>query len=159
MPRKNRKRKAREAVEEEQQEEVFSVEKIVSKKVVSGKTQYLLKWRGYDSDENTWEPEENLDCQDLLDEFNRRTAKARDEAAPGSQRNNAAVISAVISAVASTASVTLTPEDKVLQFVEWCECGLCVGGLHRRGYYNSWGGTCSHTKPTLKKNPANLVGF
>ena len=74
MPKKNRKRKAPREVEEEQEDEVFSVEKIVSKKVVGGKTQYLLKWKGYDSDENTWEPEENLDCQDLLEEFNRRTA-------------------------------------------------------------------------------------
>ena len=73
MPKKNRKRKARE-VEEEQNDEIYSVEKIISKKVVNGKTQYLLKWKGYDSDENTWEPEENLDCQDLLEEFNKRTA-------------------------------------------------------------------------------------
>ncbi|CAI8057524.1 Chromobox protein homolog 3, partial [Geodia barretti] len=75
MPKKNRKRKAPREVEEEQ-EEVFSVEKIVSKKIVGGKTLYLLKWKGYDSDENTWEPEENLDCQDLLEEFKRKTATA-----------------------------------------------------------------------------------
>lgn len=70
MGKKNRKRKVREV--EAPEEGVFSVEKIVSKKVVGGKTQYLLKWKGYDSDDNTWEPEENLDCQDLLEDFNRR---------------------------------------------------------------------------------------
>ena len=83
MPKKNRKRKAQREVEEEP-EEVYSVEKIVSKKVVGGKTQYLLKWKGYDSDQNTWEPEENLDCQDLLEEFNRRTVTAAKPAAPSS---------------------------------------------------------------------------
>lgn len=116
MPKKNRKRKAREAVEEEP-EIVFSVEKIVSKKVVGGKTQYMLKWKGYDSDENTWEPEENLDCQDLLEEFNRKTAKARDDASSRTATN-----ASVISTVASTASVTLTHDsDKVIIiiFIAW----------------------------------------
>lgn len=104
MPKKNRKRKAREI--EQQEEEVFSVEKIVSKKVVEGKTQYLLKWKGYDSDENTWEPEENLDCQDLLDEFNKRT-KMRDDA------QTAAASAGSTSVTVSTASITISAEDKV----------------------------------------------
>ena len=98
MPKKNRKRKAR---DEEHEEEVFSVEKIVSKRVVGGKTQYLLKWKGYDSDENTWEPEENLDCQDLLEEFNRKT-RLRDE----SRHQTAATSSP------STAATAFPSEDK-----------------------------------------------
>ena len=77
MPKKSRKRKVREVEEEQGAAEVFSVEKIVSKKVVAGKTQYLLKWKGYDSGENTWEPEENLDCHDLLVDFNKRTAATK----------------------------------------------------------------------------------
>jgi hypothetical protein len=98
MGKKNRKRKAREIDEEQQEEEVFSVEKIVSKRVVGGKTQYLLKWKGYDSDENTWEPEENLDCQDLLEEFNKKAKGGRDTAATVANM--------------ATASVTITADDK-----------------------------------------------
>ncbi|KFD54312.1 hypothetical protein M514_04854 [Trichuris suis] len=47
----------------------YVVERIVDKRLVDGKTQYLLKWQGYPDDENSWEPEENLDCRDLITDF------------------------------------------------------------------------------------------
>jgi len=62
--------------QEDEQDETFQVEKILSSKTVKGKTEYLVKWQGYDDSWNTWEPKENLDnCQTLLSQFKRTNKK------------------------------------------------------------------------------------
>ena len=55
-----------------EEEEEYEVEKVVDKRIHKGKVEYLLKWKGYSSDENTWEAEESLECPELLQEYEKR---------------------------------------------------------------------------------------
>lgn len=51
----------------------FAVESIVDKIVTpDGKVHYLLKWKGYPHSDNTWEPEENLNCPELMEKFEKK---------------------------------------------------------------------------------------
>jgi len=40
--------------------EEYEIEDILGKRMISGKAHYLIKWKDYDTSENTWEPRENL---------------------------------------------------------------------------------------------------
>lgn len=57
-------------------ESLYEVQKIMSKKLVRGKKYYYVKWKGYSSEWDTWEPEENFaQSKDLIEAFEESISK------------------------------------------------------------------------------------
>jgi len=51
-------------------EEEFEVEKISNKRIVREKEKFLVRWKGYTAEEDTWENKENLEnAKELVEEF------------------------------------------------------------------------------------------
>ncbi|KAF3845930.1 hypothetical protein F7725_003008 [Dissostichus mawsoni] len=53
-------------------EQVFDAECILNKRLKKGKLEYLVKWRGWSSKHNSWEPQENILDPRLLAAFNKK---------------------------------------------------------------------------------------
>jgi len=72
------------------EEESFEVEEIRDKrKVIGGGWLYNVKWVGWESDTNTWEPPEHLEaCESKVDDFERKLARKaeRREARRGEEK-------------------------------------------------------------------------
>ncbi|XP_067842196.1 M-phase phosphoprotein 8 [Heptranchias perlo] len=62
--------------ESETEEDVYEVERIVDMKVSEGQVLFRVHWKGYSSEDDTWEPEAHLeDCTEVLQVFKRKSTE------------------------------------------------------------------------------------
>jgi hypothetical protein len=55
---------------DESQDEIYTVEKIIGKRIDGSTIKYLVKWEGYPKEQSTWEPVSNLsNVLDLIEEY------------------------------------------------------------------------------------------
>ncbi|XP_045496096.1 chromo domain protein LHP1-like [Colias croceus] len=52
------------------EEEEYEVERIVDSKRIKGKLHYLIRWKGYSADSDSWEPHDTLSCPDVINKYN-----------------------------------------------------------------------------------------
>jgi len=64
-------------------EEEYHIEKILQERTLRGKTQYLIKWEGYNKDEdNTWEPAREIHKTEAFKKWQPQAAPSAASAAP-----------------------------------------------------------------------------
>jgi len=62
----------------------YEVDKIVDVRTRRGKRQYKIRWLGFESKDDTWEPEKNLNCPDKIQEFEKSSVSQKDSESPAS---------------------------------------------------------------------------
>eukprot|EP00658_Telonema_sp_P-2_P018464 TRINITY_DN17245_c0_g1_i4.p1 TRINITY_DN17245_c0_g1~~TRINITY_DN17245_c0_g1_i4.p1 ORF type:complete len:222 (-),score=61.15 TRINITY_DN17245_c0_g1_i4:443-1108(-) len=68
--------------QEEESSEVFEVERIIDKRIVKSKVEYLVSWRGYTAEHNSFEPKANLrDCRREIEKYEMAAAEAERKSA------------------------------------------------------------------------------
>lgn len=56
--------------------ENYEVENIVAHKIKDKKRYFKIKWKGYPTEQNTWEPEGDLNCNEILTQYLEKHPKA-----------------------------------------------------------------------------------
>ena len=81
---------------------VFAAERLLQSRTRKGKTEYLVKWKGWSTKHNTWEPAENILDDRLIQEFDQRMEATR---APAKRRAAGAPPTGAAAAAASSSSL------------------------------------------------------
>ncbi|XP_023174436.2 heterochromatin protein 1 [Drosophila hydei] len=55
----------------------FEVEAIVGHKSKRGESFFLVRWKGYGKDDDSWEPEAELNCDDLIEEYRKKNSSKK----------------------------------------------------------------------------------
>ena len=99
------------------------MESIVGKRVVKGVTSYKVKWKSYGHKHNVWRPETELQCDELVQEFEKRREAKQKEHRRRSDRIKSkqaqGLMAYMIIAAAVTDCGSLLPGDDTEQAVRY----------------------------------------
>lgn len=70
-------------------EKEYEVQKIVGQRTIKGRRQFLIRWKGYDEDSDTWEQEKDLNCTELIEEYLAENAESEEDTKPKRMENSA----------------------------------------------------------------------
>lgn len=63
---------------DDEDEEEYEVERIIEVHFKKDKKrEFLIRWKGFSAKEDTWEPEEHLNCPELINKFMEKVEKAK----------------------------------------------------------------------------------
>ncbi|XP_012697794.2 M-phase phosphoprotein 8 isoform X2 [Clupea harengus] len=69
--------------EQDEEEDVYEVERIIDMRVEEGEVLYRVRWKNYTADEDTWEPEAHLeDCREVLTAYKKVLAENKPKKDP-----------------------------------------------------------------------------
>ncbi|KAK2586789.1 hypothetical protein KPH14_011814 [Odynerus spinipes] len=60
-------------------EQEYEVDKIVGHRTIKGRRQFLIRWKGYGEESDTWEQEKDLNCPKLIENFLAEEAETNTE--------------------------------------------------------------------------------
>jgi len=122
-------------VDPEIQEPEYEVEEIKANKVRKGQPYYLIKWKGYDESENTWEPIENIP-RNLVRQFH------KEEGPPDSGHRDFFIVDEILShrntknntqyRISTRCLLLSTTRDKTTITRKPRQDGVPVDGISRR---------------------------
>ena len=90
------------------QPKVWVVEKVLGRRLVRGRLEYLIQWDGFPSSENSWEPARNVDAPDAIRAYEISYEKSSPSTPPSS---NPAIATPTppVPSMAMAPSTTITP--------------------------------------------------
>ncbi|XP_037818709.1 probable chromo domain-containing protein LHP1 isoform X3 [Lucilia sericata] len=76
--------------DDEDGEEEYEVKDIMDHKTERGVSYFLIRWKGYTKDDDTWEPEDTLNCPDIIERYKKKQKSSPKKGSPAKKKGGKA---------------------------------------------------------------------